>query len=157
MLLWGKEDPNKHKSNANKYEIKENDELSKNFNTLGDVEAKRSKDVDRVVLDKWQWASQSRPRVVTGCPPAIKVFVVLVRLRSVTNPWRSLLSRQTILGNLVSFGSIPVRVRLGDEGKERRGRERRGREGKTSVNTFFHTMPCCHTCLLTPPSPAPPW
>lgn len=53
MLLCGNEDPNKHKLNANKYEIKESYELSKNFNTLGDVEAKRSKDVDRVVLDKW--------------------------------------------------------------------------------------------------------
>lgn len=40
-----------NKLNANKYEIKESYELSKNFNTLGDMEAK--KDVDRMVLDKW--------------------------------------------------------------------------------------------------------
>lgn len=32
-----------NKLNANKYEIKENYELSKNFNTLGDVEAKKVK------------------------------------------------------------------------------------------------------------------
>lgn len=54
MQLWGKEHPNKHKLNANKYEIKESYELSKNFNTSGDVEAKRSKPTacGRVVLDK---------------------------------------------------------------------------------------------------------
>lgn len=32
-----------NKLNANKYEIKKNYELSKNFNTLGDVEAKKVK------------------------------------------------------------------------------------------------------------------
>lgn len=32
-----------NKLNANKYEIKESYELSKNFNTLGDVEAKKVK------------------------------------------------------------------------------------------------------------------
>lgn len=41
MLLWGNEDPNKQKLIANTYEIKESYELSKNFNTLGDMEGQR--------------------------------------------------------------------------------------------------------------------
>lgn len=52
--------------------------------------------------------SQSRPWSVIGCPSANKVFVVLVGLGAVTNPWRFLVWWQTILGNLFSFCSVPV-------------------------------------------------
>ena len=43
-----------NKLNANKYETKEDYEFSKIFNTVGEVDAKRSNqwDLERVVLDK---------------------------------------------------------------------------------------------------------
>lgn len=45
--------------NANKYEIKESYELSKNFNTLGDVEAKKVKGCGQ--NGSWQMVMHTSP------------------------------------------------------------------------------------------------